>query len=224
MLKTAFLVDGAFFIRRYHQLFPDSHTKSGDDIARSLQAAILQHLRHEKRPQRALYRTFFYDCPPLQKRVQNPVSRCGHTLGNTPEAIQRSQLHKALIKQRKFALRLGRIADETSWILKPDPLRRLLRGDINVGDLTEQDVTLNLRQKGVDMRIGLDIASLAYKKQVDQLVLIAGDSDFVPAAKHARREGMDFLLDPMWNRINEDLREHIDGLYSPWPKPPRDSD
>ncbi len=29
------------------------------------------------------------------------------------------------------------------------------------------------------MRIGLDIASLAYKKQVNQIVLISGDSDFV---------------------------------------------
>lgn len=219
MHKTAFLVDGAFFIRRYHQLFQNSHGMSGDDIARSLQAAILQHLRHEKRPKRALYRTFFYDCPPLAKRVQNPVSRRGYDLGNTPAAKQRSQLHKALLKQRKVALRLGRIADETSWILKPEPLRRLLKGHIKIADLADDDVTLNFRQKGVDMRIGLDIASLAYKKQVDQLVLIAGDSDFVPAAKHARREGMDFLLDPMWNHINQDLREHIDGLYSPWPHP-----
>ena len=47
------------------------------------------------------------------------------------------------------------------------------------------------------MRIGLDIASLAYEKQVNQLVLISGDSDFVPAAKLARREGIDFVLDPM---------------------------
>ena len=54
---------------------------------------------------------------------------------------------------------------------------------------------LDLKQKGVDMRIGLDIASLANKKLVDQIVLIAGDSDFVPAAKHARREGIDFILD-----------------------------
>ncbi len=39
------------------------------------------------------------------------------------------------------------------------------------------------------MRIGLDIASLAYKQQVEQIVLVAGDSDFVPAAKLARVDG-----------------------------------
>ena len=50
----------------------------------------------------------------------------------------------------------------------------------------------------MNMRIGIDISSLAIKKQVDQIVLFAGDADFVPAAKLARREGVDFVLDPMW--------------------------
>ena len=44
--------------------------------------------------------------------------------------------------------------------------------------------------------------------------LIAGDSDFVPAAKFARKEGVDFILDPMMNHIDPSLHEHIDGLMS----------
>lgn len=71
------------------------------------------------------------------------------------------------------------------------------------------------------MRIGVDVASLAFKKQVDQIVLIAGDADFVPAAKLARREGIDFVLDPMWQAIPSSLMEHIDGLRSTCPKPAR---
>ena len=70
------------------------------------------------------------------------------------------------------------------------------------------------------MRIGLDIASLAQKGLVDQIVLIAGDSDFVPAAKHARREGIDFILDPMWHTIKNSLNIHIDGLTSKTGCPP----
>ena len=31
---------------------------------------------------------------------------------------------------------------------------------------------LSVFQKGVDMRIGIDIASLAFNKQVDQIILI----------------------------------------------------
>lgn len=64
------------------------------------------------------------------------------------------------------------------------------------------------------MKIGLDIASLAFKHQVDQIILISGDSDFVPAAKLARREGIDFILDPLYNPIKPDLFEHIDGLWT----------
>lgn len=64
------------------------------------------------------------------------------------------------------------------------------------------------------MKIGLDIASLAYKKQVNQIVLISGDSDFVSAAKLARREGIDFVLDPLFAPIKPNLMEHIDGLRS----------
>ncbi len=82
-------------------------------------------------------------------------------------------------------------------------------------NLEERDVSLGLRQKGVDMRIGLDIASITLKKQADTIILVSGDSDFVPAAKLARREGVEFILDPMWHKISDDLFEHIDGLYSP---------
>ena len=82
-------------------------------------------------------------------------------------------------------------------------------------NLEERDVSFGLRQKGVDMRIGLDIASITLKKQADTIILVSGDSDFVPAAKLARREGVEFILDPMWHKISDDLFEHIDGLYSP---------
>ena len=48
-------------------------------------------------------------------------------------------------------------------------------------DLKEEDLYYDLNQKGVDMRIGLDIAALSYKRLVDRIILISGDSDFVPA-------------------------------------------
>ncbi len=73
---------------------------------------------------------------------------------------------------------------------------------------------MNLVQKGVDMRIGLDIASIATRRLATQIVLIAGDNDFVPAAKFARREGIDFILDPMWQKVRPELNKHVDGLRS----------
>ncbi|WP_425534796.1 NYN domain-containing protein [Xanthomonas oryzae] len=90
---------------------------------------------------------------------------------------------------------------------------------VKVEDLLEDDFLPAVRQKGVDMRIGIDISSLALKHQVDQIVLFAGDADFVPAAKLARREGIDFVLDPMWSSVADGLLEHIDGMRSVCPRP-----
>ena len=78
----------------------------------------------------------------------------------------------------------------------------------------ENDVYLDVRQKGIDMKIGVDIATLALKRFVDTIVLFSGDSDFVPAAKLARREGIDFILDPMQANVEPQLFEHIDGIKS----------
>ncbi|EPJ4168896.1 NYN domain-containing protein [Citrobacter freundii] len=60
----------------------------------------------------------------------------------------------------------------------------------------------------------MDITTLAYEKLVDVIVLVAGDSDFVPAAKHARIKGIDFILDPLRQNVTASLSEHIDGVQS----------
>ena len=119
-------------------------------------------------------------------------------------------------KRRKFAIRLVVLAEKPNYNLKPSVTKDLLNNKRTIDNLTENDFEFHAKQKGVDMRIGIDIASLAYKHQVDQIILIAGDSDFVPAAKLARREGIDFILDPMGADIKADLFEHIDGLETPW--------
>ena len=62
------------------------------------------------------------------------------------------------------------------------------------------------------MRIGLDIASLAYNGIVDQVILISGDCDFVPVAKVARRHGIDFIVDPMGAKIRPEVKVHVDGI------------
>ena len=123
-----------------------------------------------------------------------------------------------LKSKRKFAIRLGVLSSERlTYQLKPTPLKKLCNGTLTVDALGDKDIELNIEQKGVDMKIGIDIASLAYKKQVNQIIFISGDSDFVPAAKLARREGIDFILDPMRQHIRDDLNEHIDGIQTHTP-------
>jgi len=69
------------------------------------------------------------------------------------------------------------------------------------------------------MRIGLDIASITLKQQADTIILVTGDSDFVPAAKLARREGIELLLDPLRQEVSDDLHEHVDGIVGVFPDP-----
>ncbi len=124
-----------------------------------------------------------------------------------------NQFLNELKKKRKFAIRLGKLAEEQAhYTIRPEIVKKLCNGSLAFSDLTETDFCLEVEQKGVDMKIGLDISSLAYKRQVEQIILISGDSDFVSAAKLARREGIDFVLDPLGAPIKPDLFEHIDGL------------
>lgn len=119
----------------------------------------------------------------------------------------------ALCSKRKFALRLGRLADEQArYLLSPDATKDLLNGKRTIDELTKRDFSISIKQKGVDTRIGIDIVAMSLKHQVDRIILIAGDSDFVPASKFARREGIDMVLDPMDSPIKPELSEHIDGL------------
>lgn len=72
------------------------------------------------------------------------------------------------------------------------------------------DIVPDLEQKGVDLRIGLDIARLALRELVDIIVVVTGDSDLVPAFRFARREGVRVFLDHMGHGVRRDLKAHAD--------------
>lgn len=211
------MVDGGFFIKRYKTI---KKIKSPDpqDVARFLWQMCRNHLNQKNENSFDLYRIFYYDCEPYSGRQHNPLSNRAIDYSKTEQYIFRTGLLDELKKMRKVALRLGELY-ANQWSIRPVATKKLLRGEISVEDLSENDVVLTLRQKQVDMKIDLDIASLTYQRQVDQIILISGDSDFVPAAKMARRGGIDFILDPMWQQVESHLFEHIDGLTSKIERP-----
>lgn len=215
---TAVLVDAGFFLKRALHVYG---RQPPEVIARYLHKLALEHLNDDKgRRVSRLYRIFVYDAPPVAWKGHRPISKKAVDFGQSEAAHWRLAFHEHLKCLRKVALRLGEIpTSQVSWQLKPEVLKALAAGKQNWAAITDDAFHLNFRQKGVDMRIGLDIASLAYKRQINQIVLVSGDSDFVPAAKLARREGIDFVLDPMWSTIRPNLYEHIDGLKSVCPRP-----
>lgn len=215
-MRVAILVDGDFFIKRHCSYFNKEISKtSAADIAKCLKIHCMKHIRDDKE---MLYRIFFYDCKPITKKAHYPFSHRSLDLAKSDTAIFRNELHKELTRTSCLALRFGYLDEKNaSWQIKDEKTYHdILSKKKDFNSLTD-DLVYKAKQKGVDMRIGLDIATLSYKKLVDKIVLISGDSDFVPAAKLARREGLFFILDPMGNDIKEDLQEHIDWLTTTLP-------
>jgi uncharacterized LabA/DUF88 family protein len=218
MRKTAILVDGQFFLKRYKSI---KKIKKLDPIktASDLWNMCIEHLTQAKNEKFDLYRIFYYDCLPYDKKQHNPITNKAIDFSKTEKYKFQIDFINELKKKRKIALRLGVLEERQQWTIKSHITKKLLKKEININELTEEDIFFDLIQKRVDIKIGLDIASMAFKKQVQQMILISGDSDFVPAAKLARREGIDFILDPMWNPIKPHLFEHIDGLISKIERP-----
>ena len=215
MTNTAILVDGGFYQRRARAIWG---AQSPEQRVRELYSYCMKHLNY-KDERHELYRIFYYDCAPSEARVFHPLHGKQVDLKQTDLFQWMSKFLMEMRKQRKVALRLGKLSDvQDGYTLTYSATKKLCSMALSIDQLSDDCFALDIKQKGVDMKIGLDIASLSYKKQVSQIVLIAGDSDFVSAAKLACREGIDFVLDPMRANISDDLFEHIDGIHSFIPK------
>ena len=172
--------------------------------------AIGTALEHHFQPSSLhLYRAYFYDAKPLDDTLIHPLNGKPLALANTPMARNNRILHKELERIPFLALRYGHLKCR-GWGLH----RRWIHSALQKGGqhraIEEGDVVPQTEQKGVDMRIGLDIASLTLKKQVGLIVLVTADSDFIPAMKFARREGAQLCLARLEHGVTDELLEHAD--------------
>ena len=196
--KTAVLVDLSFFIHRYNTL-KKIYEMTPEELAKRLKDYVWKAIERNKDH---LYRVYIYDCEPLNKNVpMPPIEKTDKTknLGKTRTFQFRSKLLECLRQQPYFAIRLGEIDENAfQWKFKDyKKFTQILLKEIDIDELTNEDFILDTRQKGVDIKIGLDIATLANKHQADKIILITADSDFIPAIKYARKEGIIVQLDPM---------------------------
>lgn len=209
--RTAILVDGGYYRVRARSLWKD---KTPKDRAQEIYDYCMLHITEPAEP-RDLYRIFYYDCPPMTREITHPLTGATIDYSTLPGTKWSNDLYTFLAEKRKVAVRMGELAESTAaFVLKDAALKDLITKAKTIADLTEKDFRMDVKQKGVDMRIGLDVASLANDRLVDQIILIAGDSDFLPVAKMARRCGVDFILDPMKQFTKQSLRNHVDGIES----------
>jgi uncharacterized LabA/DUF88 family protein len=229
-MSTAVMVDGAYFLRRFKRAFHGFDHQNPEVVRDCLMWLVQSQLALSglaptptslaaKNKLSAvhwaenseLYRIFFYDCEPLSKKMHYPISGRAVDLSKSQPAAFRRSLHAKLVGTRKVALRLGRLNDTAFWRLSESATKRLLK--VPSGFVArDEDFEIDVKQKGVDMRLGLDVASLAFKRQVNKMILIAADADFVPAVKLARREGLDVIVVSMGENLPADLSQNVDGI------------
>lgn len=175
-----------------------------------------KQINYAKSDQAAFQRELF----DLMRKQRNVALRLGTLSKLSGWTLQSEQLTK-LLRTKPLIETLAAIpplADGSINVSAAD-VAELAAQAKHWNALQDWMIRLDLRQKGVDIRIGLDIASITLKRLASTIILVAGDADFVPAAKLARREGLQFILDPLWQSVSDDLFEHIDGLKTALKRP-----
>jgi uncharacterized LabA/DUF88 family protein len=108
-----------------------------------------------------ILRTYYYHCEPY---LSNPPS---------PEETSKFQKMQSFFRY----------------------LQQLPRYEVRLGKLAYQGKNAEdgrpiVEQKRVDILLGVDLVLLAAKQMITHAILVAGDSDFLPAIEVARNEGV----------------------------------
>lgn len=151
-----------------------------------------------------LHRVYYYDAKPLTGKVASPDGSVYDMSATKMTQISNTQ-HLAFARLPHVAMRFGELSFR-GWRVK----ERYLKKPKTISAITPAQLEPNVQQKGVDMRIGLDIAALTLKHQADIIVLVTGDSDLVPAMKFARREGAQLILVTLGSNVKETMYDHAD--------------
>lgn len=152
---------------------------------------LLTNLVSKTGTDREIIRIYYYHCLPYQNNP--PTSEQSAKLSSA------QRFFRALQRTPRFEVRLGRLS---------------YRGDDSEGKPIYE-------QKRVDLLLGIDLTLHSARHTLDEVLMIAGDSDFIPAIQAAKSEGIvtylahgafphDDLLDEVDERI-EITQALIDG-------------
>jgi uncharacterized LabA/DUF88 family protein len=198
--KVAVLIDGGFALKKLFQKLGRKHP-TAEQVHEFARKCVVR--------EEDLFRIYYYDCLPFDGTRQNPISKAQTNFRKTPTYHRQAALIDALSKMRHVAFRRGEISFN-GWALTRNAAEDIFKNPRNVKD---SDLSPNLGQKQVDMKIGLDIAWLSSKRIVERLIIVAGDSDLVPAMKFARREGLQVAMVTMGHKMTkESLTIHADEM------------
>lgn len=158
-----------------------------------------------------LYRVFYYDAKPRGDKLHFPLSGAPALAEDVRQEVVQTNLDviKNLKNRPFFAVRLGD-TEFRGWKVKRKIFDSAAKSEVDSVEITNKSLVPDIRQKGVDARLGLDIATLALKQFVDIIVLVAGDADFASPVAFARKEGRQVLLVTLGQSVQDKLRNSAD--------------
>lgn len=163
--RVAILLDGGFVKKKLERSLGHFPT------ALDFQNLVRQIMAKPALAGVALFRVYYYDAPPYGGTVTNPLSRVTSNMGASAWFRDHQALLDSLEMLPDFAVRRG-ISLCHGWKLGQAAMRALAAGP---RPLAPNDLVPDVEQKGVDLRIGLDLAMLALKRIVEIITLVTGD-------------------------------------------------
>ncbi len=130
-----------------------------------------------------ILRTYYYHCTMIQGDRPNKVQ--------SRKYAQQQRFFRSLEALPRYTIRLGRLVRRGT---RPDGSPRYV-------------------QKRVDILLGVDMVQLATKNKIQDVILVAGDSDFIPAVTAAKYEGVlvrvfhgSAVAADLWREADERIR------------------
>lgn len=193
-MKTSLLIDGG-----YLRACANAANQHYDN------AFIANFSPHCFTPDEYQLRYYYYDAPQYRGRARLPVSN------NLTNFTSNDQWLNDLAELERFAVRRGTVGFR-GWQPRNIPIQP-------AAPLTDADFKPIFEQKGVDMRIGLDIASFSQGRTTDRILLVSGDTDMIPAMKVARKAGLEVgLIQIPARALHQQLKAHADFVrHVGWP-------
>lgn len=198
--RYAILLDGGFVSKVIEA------KKRADITAADIEAECERIVRLPALGGLDLLRIYYYDAPPATQNLTNPIDRSVLDLGSSKIHAKNTALLDQLELLPNFAVRKGETVVR-GWKLGAAAMKQMLAAPRLP---TARDLVPNVQQKGVDLRIGLDVARLALRQIAQVIVVVTGDSDMIPVFKFARREGLRVYLDHLGGPVRKELRVHAD--------------
>lgn len=203
-MKHAILIDGGFLKPLFRRTF--SRRIEAVDVC-----SLAKELSSKHADNCALLRIYYYDSPPLDVTKAKPITGSPYNFKNTDVYRHQQALFSQLKTSDFVSVREGTLKFR-GWELKGSTLRTLRQSGNQNASLTDDSFQPNIQQKGVDTKLGLDMAWITFCHVAERVIIVTGDSDFVPAIKAARRNGVQVTLCSLAHGITKNLKNNVDVL------------